>query len=362
MGYSVPQPQYGLLKGLPVADPVGSALGAYTTIAQQRRQQQLANLQQRLGALQAQRYQQQIGAFPAEEQLKQQTAQADITQKKVATATTRRNYLQNQYSILAQLSQDQKPEFYQKIRAEALSLGEEPSKLPAVYNKQIETVSQDAFKNNPRSIQQLKNQNTLHLQQLKNTGALEVAQARIAGRAPKEGAFQQAQAKQLSGDVATINTAADEAQTKAKPLWQEVGGLIDKVVTGPGIGKIDWRSSDAQRLLQLITQAQGEYVKTFHLGRMTQYEFKLLQRAVGTPTMYRSVLKKIVNDHLRQAQEAISHQKYANDYIKKGGRNPIELSSSWVKELGNRRQADLEYTAKQHGLTVAQVKKQLGRI
>lgn len=371
----MPTPDYGLLKNLPQPDPVGSALDAYQKVSANVRANKATALAQKLGSLQAQKAKIALANQQQDETLSQKTKQSALDVSHLQVHNAMRTIHDTRLADIHEMPAAQQEGAWQNFRHEMTSLGGDTSQIPAHFNDEAAAESKNAYNQSPlgtadrkfardTATQQLKDTDQFHremaVQALKNQGVRQAAQAKAAMKAPSEIAFQKEQGKQLVKDNATINTASNEAQTKAIPLWTEINKQLNKVITGPGIGHVNWRSADAQRLNQLIMQAQGLKIKSFHLGRMTQYEFNIIRKMVGTPTMYKKVLKKVVQKHLRDAQEAIEQQKFTAGYIKQGGRSPIEMSNQWVKEVGNRRQADLEFTAKQNKMTVEQVKKQMG--
>ncbi len=148
--------------------------------------------------------------------------------------------------------------------------------------------------------------------------------------------FLKAQATQLSSEWNNINADAAQAREHEIPLYKTLLNDINQTnLVGPITGHINWASPAGQKLRADLTRAQGEFIKTFHLGRMTQIEFNFLKNAVGTANMYPSALRKIFADVLGKDNQSIAKANFYHNYITKGGRRSDEVDSQWIKAQPN---------------------------
>jgi hypothetical protein len=330
-------------------------LQAYGQVSQIKRQNAMAQLAQQ------------------QEQRQQAQAAQEQQVRELQIYGAKSKILQNRMADLYQTPKDQKEAEYQSFRNDAQKLGIDTSQFPKSYNDEIAAKSATAYARSPQSAEERKFHNDIALQHLKGQAQLAAAQARaqtqadvaekkaqLAAQDPSRNPF----LKQQQTDFAKYtNQLSDDAQTEGDhvlPLYQKLKAQIKKVPTNPVSGKILWATPEGQRLNQLLVLAQGDAIKQFHLGRMTQYEFNIIRQGVGKGTMYNSTLNKVFDDRLDKANETIRKNKFAKDYVKAGGRSPLDFADKWAADKTKRQEADIEYTARTHGMTVEQVKQQLG--
>ncbi len=158
---------------------------------------------------------------------------------------------------------------------------------------------------------------------------------------------------QLAGDMKNVTSQANEAMTNTLPMYNNlIDDLNNTELTGPA-GNIAWSTPAGQKFSADLTKAQGEFIKQFHLGRMSQVEFNLLKGAVGKPTMYKSVLQQLFQNQINKANQSINKLQFYHNYIGQGGRDPQEVQLNWGKQIGaipkydfsKVSQDDWEYTA-----------------
>jgi len=180
-------------------------------------------------------------------------------------------------------------------------------------------------------------------QEALQTAQAGLAQAQSVGAlTPKADDFQTADTKQLLTDMNNINNTAADVKENDIPLYTQLKAAVAHVPTGTGPlqGQILWATPEGQYLKSLLVRAQGNYIKNFHLGRMTQREFDLLRSAVGGGTTYSSALQKIFDRQLSQDKQALIKQHYYNQYINQGGRSSTEAANKWLKTLGGVQQQE----------------------
>jgi len=146
--------------------------------------------------------------------------------------------------------------------------------------------------------------------------------------------FLKAQAQDLSKKYNDVSTDAQQATEKELPLYKTLlDDLHDTKLVNPLSGAISWTTPSGQKFRADLVRAQGEFIKTFHLGRMTQREFNMIKNAIGTSTMWPSSLRKlfggvISKDYL--AQDKFNHY---SDYVAGGGRKLFEADKQWEDKL-----------------------------
>lgn len=167
-----------------------------------------------------------------------------------------------------------------------------------------------------------------------------LATAQVQARAAQD-PFQTADTQQLVKDVNTVNQSAADVKENDIPLYNQLKAALIHVPTGTGPlrGRILWTTPQGQYFKSLLTRAQGNYIKNFHLGRMTQREFDLLRSAVGGGTLYSSALQKIFDRQLEQDNQALFKQHFYNEYLNQGGRSSTEASNKWLDALGQQQEA-----------------------
>jgi hypothetical protein len=173
----------------------------------------------------------------------------------------------------------------------------------------------------------------LEMQRLKNSALFKTAQLKNIADSP----FEKARAARLDKVLGTVNNNANEAMEAEMPLYHKLLGAIQAVPlgTGPLRQHIMWSTPQGQYLQALLNQNQGAYIKQFHLGRMTQYEFNLLRQARGGSATFRPALLKLVKDQIEKAKLDIAKQHMYNTYVAGGGRNPDEIAGHWSKQNPN---------------------------
>lgn len=150
----------------------------------------------------------------------------------------------------------------------------------------------------------------------------------------KIGEFEKGQLTQLNKDLADIHGSALHAAEHEKPLYQQLFDLVDELPSVPFRGTINWGTPSGQKFQALLAKAKGDLVKTFHLGRMTQREFDVLTAALGRERSYKSTLKDLFRNQLKEANQKIEHAKFYHDYVSKGGRSSEEAAFKWLNSIG----------------------------
>lgn len=144
--------------------------------------------------------------------------------------------------------------------------------------------------------------------------------------------FLQAQATGLSKEWEDISSNAQQATEHELPLYNTLlDGLHQTNLVGPA-GYVNWTTPAGQRLRANMTRAQGEFIKSFHLGRMTQLEFNFLKNAIGKQTMYPSALRALFKNVMAKDIEAQQKAKVYHDYLAGGGRTEFEADANWAKQ------------------------------
>jgi len=146
--------------------------------------------------------------------------------------------------------------------------------------------------------------------------------------------FSQGQATQLNSEWKNINSSATIAAQTELPLYKSlVHDLQATNLANPVTGHILWTTPAGQKLQADLTRAQGEFIKSFHLGRMTQLEFNFLKNAIGKATTYPSALRKLFTGVMGKDHQALLKAKFYHKYITGGGRKSTEVDESWLKSL-----------------------------
>lgn len=147
-----------------------------------------------------------------------------------------------------------------------------------------------------------------------------------------EDPFLKAQGSALSVQWKNISSDATQATEKELPLYKT---LLDNIhntnLVGPA-GFINWTTPAGQELRANMVRAQGEFIKSFHLGRMTQLEFNFLKNAIGKQTMYPSALRSLFKGVITKDIEAQQKAKTYYDYMAAGGRTQFEADANWTKK------------------------------
>jgi len=173
---ALPQPDYSLLKNLPVADPVGSALGAYTTIEKEKRARQTSQLQQQLGGMQIQKEQAELKYLPEKQEMERKTHEAALLSTNLQIHQARTAISDHGLTNIALASHDQKENAYQQYKTRDIAaIGGDHTKLPDHYNAEVEAEAQMALRRSPLSKEDRDFKRKVALQTLKNQGALGVA-------------------------------------------------------------------------------------------------------------------------------------------------------------------------------------------
>ena len=148
--------------------------------------------------------------------------------------------------------------------------------------------------------------------------------------------FSQADQQQLQKDLVTINTNAVDVKENDIPLYTQLKAALAHVPLGTGIlrGQVLWATPQGQYLQALLRRAQGNYIKNFHLGRMTQREFDILRQAVGGGTTKTATLNALIDRQLNQDQTVLNKQAFYYHYIKQNGRSANEVANRWLNTLG----------------------------
>lgn len=290
-------PDYGLLKDMPQPNPIGSGLGAYQAMQQSALMKQEAQKQQILN----------------------QVGQVQLQQ-------ARENYFTNRLANLYQMPSNQQEDEYQQIRKDAISVGANPDNLPTNFDDSVKSKAQQAY------IAQTKN-SKYFLQQMKSATTLQAAQIKAAGmQAGKETEFQKKDQDLLAKDMGTISQNANSALNHVIPITNRALDALNKTsLTGP-LGAINWSTPAGQELQRQLSNLQLDKVKDFHLGRMTQYEFNLIMKAVAGKKMYKSELQKALNDLASDSNTQIKQHQFYTNYIKQGGRSGSEASQGWIQQ------------------------------
>lgn len=146
--------------------------------------------------------------------------------------------------------------------------------------------------------------------------------------------FAKAQATALNGEWKNVSASATTAVQTELPLYKSLFEDMQKTnLTNPATGGFLWTTPQGQVLQADLTRAQGEFIKSFHLGRMTQLEFNFLKNAIGTSKMYPSALRKLFTKVMTKDYVAKAKSEFYHNYISKGGRKIDEVDESWIKAL-----------------------------
>lgn len=150
------------------------------------------------------------------------------------------------------------------------------------------------------------------------------------------------EALQLVKDSAVTNGNATQAKDTMLPLYKNILTSLAKTpstvgLKGSGIvsGLVLWSSAEGQELQAYLKQNQGFFIRQFHLGRMTQYEFKLLKGAVGGANTKTKALKDIIQKQIDSSNRQIKKQSFYHNYMSKGGKSATEAANQWIKTLGD---------------------------
>lgn len=145
--------------------------------------------------------------------------------------------------------------------------------------------------------------------------------------------FEKGQLTNLNKTLKEVTDSAANAAEKEKPLYRDLIKAVDEVPSVFGTHLMDWASPAGQRFQALLARAQGEFLKTFHLGRMTQLEFNILGKAVGGKRMYTWELKNLFERQMRQLNQDINKAKFYHDYVGKGGRSAEDAAYKWLQKI-----------------------------
>lgn len=342
---------------------------------------------------QEQRAQQEFESQQQSRGLQQQQLAHQLVASRLSNEEHVHNYLQSRLADLATMPKNQRAAAYTQVRDEAIRAGAPEEDLPQDYNPQVESAIQLASQHSPEAADERKFQQQVHLTELQNRGKLQVAQVKPAAELQTALAVQnlknqgqmeiakirniadspteKAQAERLNKNMAAINETATEASEHTIPLYNRLQEALKQVPngTGPLAGKLVWTTPEGQYFRSLLNQAQGDFVKQFHFGRMTQLEFNLLRQAVGGENINESALRKLFNNKLGEANKAIDKFHFFHSKLQGGAKDPDQITEDWMKASKKRApttqpqqysQEDLEFTAQKHGLSLDEVKSRLG--
>jgi len=170
------------------------------------------------------------------------------------------------------------------------------------------------------------------VQNQKNQQAYALAQA----KAKSDDPLARARIIRLDKDMGTVNETASEAAEVGLPLLNQADAALASFKTRPGAGLVAWATPEGQLLKSKIMALKLQVIKTVHIGRMTQLEFNKIGDIVGSLNYDPEVLKKIFGDLREKLNTAVNKQHYYSSYVAKGGRNPDELASNWLKTLSDK--------------------------
>ena len=103
--------------------------------------------------------------------------------------------------------------------------------------------------------------------------------------------------------------------------------------TGPVSGWIDTKLPSGQTFKMGLIQLQGEYIKDFHLGRMTQLEFNFLRHGVVNESMPATQLVKMVDYFKAKNEQAIQKTNFIENLSNKGIAKKGTVEALWNRYL-----------------------------
>lgn len=300
----MPQPQWGLLQNLPVADPVGGALSAYEAVSKERRAQRAAAETQKLQELQAQKAQFELKQAPTEAALKQQKERSANQAAQLQLHVARNTIHDTSLADLHQLPEDQKEAGWQNFKHTMASVGGDVSQLPAHYGPKVQAEAAIAFAKSSQAGEARKFQRDVALQQLKNMGAMQTALAKLkATPAPGEAQMQKSEAQANSKYKDTVITDA----TAARQIGFDTDNItasLHQAFAGYTGSLANWSSEGGQELKKHISQLVLDKLQGMHnVSRGTNLLTRIIKQSKPSDWMKRGAIERIVS-----GMAAVSHR------------------------------------------------------